>query len=83
MRYCSLELNYAPTTIELIAPTDEQEERLFSMMRQQVDPKRVVAGPESWSAEVIRVHTGAKLIALAWIKALKTALRDDDWDHVL
>ena len=71
-------LNYAPIAIKLIATTDEQVERLLSMLRQQVDPDRVVATLKSWSAVVVWIHTGAKSIALVWIDALRTALSSDD-----
>lgn len=57
-------MNYAPIAINLIATTDEYMERLFSMLRQQVDPERVVTTLEPWSAEVIWIHAGTEPVAL-------------------
>jgi hypothetical protein len=65
----------------LIATTNEQMERLFNMLRQQVGPKRVITTLESWAAEVVWIYTGTKSIALVWIKALETALSNDDFDY--
>jgi hypothetical protein len=76
-----VKVHYAPIAIKLIATANEHVERLFSMLRQQVDPDGVIAALKSWSTEVIRVHTGAEAIALVWIDALNTALKDNDLDH--
>jgi hypothetical protein len=48
----------------LIATTNEQMERLFSMFRQQVNPERVIATLEFRSAKLVWVHTGAEPVAL-------------------
>jgi hypothetical protein len=59
----------------LIAATNEHMERLLGVLRQEVNPERVVTTLESWSAKVIWVHTGAKPIALCvrMMDALKPA----------
>jgi hypothetical protein len=59
----------------LIAATNKHMERLLGVLRQEVNPERVVTTLESRSAKVIWVHTGAKPIALRvrMIDALKTA----------
>ena len=59
-----MNLNYAPIAIKLIATTDEYMERLLGMLRQQVNPERVITTLKPGSAEVIWIHTSAKPVAL-------------------